>query len=201
MFFYPCDLFIICYVCIVFVFINLLQKPEKEDQRMIPRGRNQSVLWLVHSEFLFLLLFFFFLKNTVLKKKKKKKASISFDHFPGWILHILRRDRFYLCRLFTGHTVDRGRFLGVERHVGNAVNGRMPFQRGLPVKVGTLWMSPQQPNRVPRWPAQLSMFLSLTFHLCSWLFLNSDCRIAVAFPLLSLCDSVPLTFFCIKRLV
>lgn len=46
-------------VCKLF-FINLFQKPEKEVRWVILRDQNQSVLWLVHSEFLFFVLLFLF---------------------------------------------------------------------------------------------------------------------------------------------
>lgn len=119
-------------VCKLF-FINLFQKPEKEVRWVILRDQNQSVLWLVHRELLFFVLFvsvMFFLKDTVLKAKR---ASLLFDNFPEWILHIYRKDGFYLCRVSTAHTVASGSSPVVDRRVGTSVNGRVPFQRRLPL--------------------------------------------------------------------
>lgn len=121
--------------------------------------------------FLCIVFFLNFLsEDTVLKEEEEEEEEgVTFiDHFSGWILHILTKDGFYLCRVFMAHTVtaaaSRASTVMLERRQTAESHSGVHF---LSVRfrcshIGTLWMSPAEGDLL-----NSPSFSQLTFHLCS----------------------------------
>lgn len=114
--------------------------------------------------------FFFFLKNTVLKKEEEEEGITFIWSFPWMDFAHLTKDRFYLCRVSTAHTVTVAASWAstvlseVPRMAESHSNVDFLSVRFSCSRVGTHWMSPR--------PAQLSVFLSTyipsVLFDCSW---------------------------------